>query len=96
MENGTHESNKPEITFTYGKVSLSLFRKLDPERGEYLQPGSPGYRYKDETGKTAFSEYLRGWHCMDASLCYADAYRYIEKWKRQQNGNAVFTDTTNA
>ncbi len=92
MENGKNDSNKPEVTFTYGKVSLSLFHKLDPERGEYLQPGSPGYRYKDETGQTVFSEYLRGWHCMDASLCYADAYRYIENWKRQHHSADVSSE----
>lgn len=74
------ENNRPEATFTYGAVSLSVWRK-DTTKGVFLSPGKPQRRYRNQEGEWAFTESVDARDLMDLSLAASDAYRFIQNWK---------------
>lgn len=71
---------RPEATFTYGAVSLSVWRK-DTEKGVFLVPGKAQRRYRNSEGDWAFTEHVDARDLMDLSLAASDAYRFIQNWK---------------
>ena len=79
----TKQKSEHLETFSSGRVRLSVFLRQD-ESGIYLlYPAKPAYWYSDkETGKPKWSENLKPWNLKDAAVCYEEAHRFYEKWKK--------------
>ena len=78
----TKQKSEHLETFSSGRVRLSVFL-VHGENGVFVSPGRPAYWYTDaDSGKPRWSENLKAWNMMDAAVCYEEAHRFYEKWKK--------------